>query len=43
MSLFAAFGVGIIFVFVFMVIISGLFMWFAAMITASSFLLSRGI
>lgn len=32
MSLFAAFGVGIIFVFVFMVIISGLFMWFAAKI-----------
>jgi hypothetical protein len=35
MSLFAAFGVGIIFVFVFMVIISGLFMWFVAAIASS--------
>ncbi len=32
MALFAAFGVGIIFVFVFSVIISGLFMWIAAKI-----------
>ena len=32
MTLFAAFGVGIIFVFVFMVIISGILMWVAAKI-----------
>jgi hypothetical protein len=32
MTLFAAFGVGIIFVFVFMVIISGILMWAAAKI-----------
>lgn len=33
MSLFAGFGIGIIFIFVFMVIISGLLMWMAAKIS----------
>lgn len=33
MALFAAFGIGIIFLFIFMVILGGLFMWLAAKIS----------